>query len=78
MQENKQLFANNVNQVLLHGPPLLVDKTNFGLFLYNHANFYRFEETSSYWSVNRISVSLSRLFIGQPAIPPASLCVTVQ
>ena len=32
----------------LHGPPMLVDKTNFGLVLYNHANFYRFEETSSY------------------------------
>ena len=24
----------------LHGPPLLVDKTNFGLVLYNHANFF--------------------------------------
>ena len=31
---------------LLHGPPMLVDKTNFGLVLYIHTNFYRFEETS--------------------------------
>ena len=43
---------------LLHGLPMLVDKTNFGLVLYNHANFYRFEKTSSYWSVERISVFL--------------------
>ena len=26
----------------LHGPPMLVVKTNFGLVLYNHANFYLF------------------------------------
>ena len=25
---------------------MMADKTNFGLVLYNHANFYRFEETS--------------------------------
>ena len=35
---------------VLHGPPMLV-KTNFGLVLYNHAHFYRFEIASSYWSV---------------------------
>ena len=29
---------------ILHGPPMLVDKTNFGLVFYNHANFYRFLE----------------------------------
>ena len=34
--------------LLLHGPPMSVDKTNFGLVLYNHAKFYPFEETSSY------------------------------
>ena len=30
----------------LHGPPMLVVKTNFGSVLYNHAwsNFYRFEK----------------------------------
>ena len=33
---------------------MLLDKTNFGLELYNHANFYQFEETST-------------AFIGQPA-----------
>ena len=27
----------------LHGPSMLVDKTNFGLVLYNCAYFYRFE-----------------------------------
>ena len=26
--------------ILLHGPPMLVDKTTFGLVLCNHANFY--------------------------------------
>ena len=30
---------------------MLVDKTNFGLVIYNHANFYQFEKTCSYWSV---------------------------
>ena len=34
---------------------MLVDKTVFGSVCYNHANFNRFEETSSYWSVKRIS-----------------------
>ena len=46
------------NQPLLHGPPRLVDKTNYGLVLCNHANFYRFEDASSDWSVKRISVFL--------------------
>ena len=50
----------------LHGPPMSVDKTDFGLVLYNHANFNRFEETSSYWSVET-NISFSLLFIGQPA-----------
>ena len=31
--------------LILHGPPMLVDKTSFGLVLYNPTNFYRFEET---------------------------------
>ena len=44
--------------LLLHGPPMSTDKADFGLVLYNHANFYRFVETSSYWSVKRISIFL--------------------
>ena len=44
---------------------MLVDKTNFGLVVYNHANFYRFEETSSYWSVKRISVFLCFSLVNQ-------------
>ena len=32
----------------LHGPPMLVDKPNFGLLIYKQANFYRFEELSRY------------------------------
>ena len=47
-------------------PASVADKTIFGLVLYNSANFYRFEESSSYWSVKGISV-FSLLFIGQPA-----------
>ena len=45
-----------------------VDKTEFGLVLYKHADFNRFEETSSFWSVEtNTSISFSLLFIGQPA-----------
>ena len=63
--------------VTLHGPPMLVDTTNFGLVFYNHANFYRFEETSSYWSVKQISV-FSPLFIGQTATHHRHHILTVQ
>ena len=38
----------------LHSPLMLVDKTNFGLVIYNHTSFYPFEEPSSYWSVKQI------------------------
>ena len=51
--------------MILHGPPMLVDKTNFGLVIYNHANIYRFEETSSYWSVKRILVFLCFSLVNQ-------------
>ena len=51
--------------ILLHGLPMLVAKTNFGLVLYNHANFYWFEETSSYWSVKQISVFLGFALVNQ-------------
>ena len=49
----------------LHGPPMLVYKTNFGLVLYNHASFYRFDEPCSYWSVKLISVFLCFLLVNQ-------------
>ena len=48
-----------------HCPPMLVDKTNFGLVLYNHGNFYRFEETSSCWSVKLISLFLCFSLVNQ-------------
>ena len=44
---------------------MLVDKTNFSLFLYNLANIYPFEETSSYWSFKRISVFLCFSLVNQ-------------
>ena len=44
---------------------MLVDKTNFGLVLYSHANFYRFEETSSYWLVELTSVFLCFSLVNQ-------------
>ena len=50
---------------LLHGPPMMDDMTNFGSVLYNHANFYRFGETSSYWSVTRQSVFLCFSLVSQ-------------
>ena len=43
--------AHVVVDLKLHGQPMLVDKPNFGLVLYNHANFYRFAESFGYWSV---------------------------
>ena len=61
----------------LQGPPMLVDKTNFGSVNYNHTNIYRFEETPSYWSVKRISVFLCISLVTSDT-PPASQCVTVQ
>ena len=56
---------------------MLVDKTNFGLVLYNHADLYWLEETSSYWSVKRISVFLCFLLTASDT-PPASQFTTVQ
>ena len=44
---------------------MFVDKTNFGLVLYNYADFYRFAETSSYWSVKWISVFLCFSLVNQ-------------
>ena len=44
---------------------MLVDKTNFGLVLYNQANFYRFEETSSYCLVKRTPVNLCFSLVNQ-------------
>ena len=52
-------------QRLLHGPSELVDKTNSGLVLYNRANFYGFEESSSYWSVKQILVFLCFSLVNQ-------------
>ena len=49
----------------LHGPTMLVDNTNFGSVIYNHANFYLFEETSTYWLVERISVFLCFSLVNQ-------------
>ena len=40
--KHKQEMKRNHSGKELHGPPMSVDKTNFGLELYNHANFYRF------------------------------------
>ena len=57
----------------LHGPPMSVDKTDFGLVLYHHANFNRFEETSSYWSVKQISVFLCFSLVNQRH----TSCITV-
>ena len=51
--------------MLIASPQMLVDETNFGLVLYNLANFYRFEETSSYWSVKRVSVFLCFSLVNQ-------------
>ena len=59
------ILLDKTNLGFLHGPPILVFKTNFGLVLYNHAKFYRFEETFSYWSVKRTSVFLCFSLINQ-------------
>ena len=44
---------------------MLIDEINFGLVLYNHANFYQFEEASSYWSVKQISFFLCFSMVNQ-------------
>ena len=44
---------------------MLADKANFGSVLYNHAYFYRIEETSMYWLVERISVFLRFSLVNQ-------------
>ena len=43
-----QVLIRNTVLKQLHGPPMLVDKTSFGFVLYDRANVYRLEETSSY------------------------------
>ena len=60
------MVFDKTNFVFLHGPPMLVDKTKFDLMLYNHTNFYQFEESSSYWSVET-NISFCLLFIGKSA-----------
>ena len=65
------------SKIKLYGPPMLVDKTNFGLVIYNHASFYRFDEPSSYWSVKRISL-FSAFHWSTRDTPTASQCITVQ
>ena len=62
----------------LHGSPMLVEKTKFGIVLCNQTNFYRFEESSSYWSVKRISVFFSSFHWSTSDTPPASQCITVE
>ena len=57
----------------LHGPPKSADKTDFGLVIYNHANFYRFGETSRYWSVKQMSDFLCFSLVNQRHIS----CITV-
>ena len=58
-------FIYHYKLFILHGPPMLVDKTNFGLVLYNHTNFYQLEEISNHWSVKRISVFLCLSLVNQ-------------
>ena len=48
----------------------------FWFSVYNHANLYRFEETSSYWSVKRISVFLCFWLVNQRHT--SGITVTVQ
>ena len=61
----------------LHGPPMLVNKTNFCLVLYNHANFYQFEESSSYCSFNEFHV-FSAFHWSTSDTAPASHYLTAQ
>ena len=43
MVKNSRAFRSITREasklLILHGPPMLVDKTNFGLVLYNHLTF---------------------------------------
>ena len=70
-------YCTKLLKLLLHGPPMLVDETSFGLVLYKHTNFYRFEKSSSYWSVKQISF-FSAFHWSTSDTPPASQCITVE
>ena len=61
----------------LQGPPMLVGKTNFGLVLYNHTNFYRFEEHLVIGQLNEYQF-FSAFHWSISDIPPASQLITVQ
>ena len=56
----------SIRSRLLFGPPMLADKANFGSVRYNHAYFYRIEETSMYWLVERISVFSRCITVHRP------------
>ena len=61
----------------LHGPPVLVDKTNFGLVLYNYANFYRFENQLVIGQLNEYEF-FSAFHWSTSDTPLASQCINVQ
>ena len=61
----------------LHGLQILIDKTNFGLLIYNHANFYWCDKPSIYWSVKGISV-FSAFHWPTSDTPLALQCITIQ
>ena len=61
----------------LHGPPMSVDQTDFGLVLYNHANLYRFEEHLVTGRLNKYQF-FSAFHWSTSDTPPAPQCITVQ
>ena len=59
----------------LHGPPMLVHKTNFGLEIYNHANFYQFEKHLVIGQLNEYQIFSAFHWLTSDTTP-ASQCMT--
>ena len=64
-------------ETILHGPPMSVDKTNFGSCSIITPTFIGYEETSCYWSVKRYQF-FSAFHLSTSDPPPTSQRITVQ
>ena len=61
----------------LHDPPMLVDKTSFGLVIYNHVNLYRLRKHLVIGQLNE-NQFFSAFHWPASDTPAAPQCITVQ
>ena len=62
---------------VLHGPPMLVDKTNFGLVIYNYFNFIGLRNNLVIGQLNEYKFFCA-FHWSTSNTPLASQCITVQ